>query len=237
MPEALLRVAGLRVAFGAREILHGVDFDVAAGESIALLGPNGSGKSTCLNALCGLAPVIGGSIRFGDTDITGWPVHRVVRQGMVQVSQSRDLFPDLSVEANLLLGAHTRAAGADERALPEIYALFPRLAERRGQSARSLSGGEQQMVAIGRALMGRPRLMLLDEPSGGLSPQLVAQTARTMSALRERGMTLLVVEQNLGLALTAADRYLVLRDGKVAQGGEVSALAGSYDDIVRSVYL
>ena len=236
MPEALLRVAGLRVAFGAREILHGVDFDVAEGESIALLGPNGSGKSTCLNALCGLAPVIGGSIRFGDTDITGWPVHRVVRQGMVQVSQSRDLFPDLSVEDNLLLGAHTRAAGA-ERALPEIYALFPRLAERRGQSARSLSGGEQQMVAIGRALLGRPRLMLLDEPSGGLSPQLVAQTARTMSALRERGMTLLVVEQNLGLALTAADRYLVLRDGKVAQGGEVSALAGSYDDIVRSVYL
>jgi branched-chain amino acid transport system ATP-binding protein len=237
MREPLLRVQGLRVAFGARDILRGVDFELAAGESVALLGPNGSGKSTCLNAISGLVAVAGGAVDVAGTRTSGWPVHRVVRHGVVQVSQSRDLFPDLSVEDNLRLGAHVRAPKDAEAQLPQVYGLFPRLTERRRQVVRTLSGGEQQMVAIGRALMSRPRLVLLDEPSGGLSPQLVADTARTMAALRDHGMTMLLVEQNLGLALKAADRYLILRDGLVAEGGAVSALAGSYDDIVRSIYL
>jgi branched-chain amino acid transport system ATP-binding protein len=233
MAEPLLRVTGLRVSFGAREILRGVDFALREGEAVALLGPNGSGKSTCLNAISGFAPIAGGTVEFAGARISGLPAHRVVRQGVVQVSQSRDLFPDLSVEDNLQLGAYTRDA-VDPA---EIYALFPRLTERCRQMVRTLSGGEQQMVAIGRALMSRPRLMLLDEPSGGLAPQLVADTARVLSALRSRGLTLLLVEQNLGLALKAADRYLVLRDGAVAEGGAVSALAGDYDDLVRAIYL
>ena len=237
MSDPMLRVTGLRVAFGPREILRGVDFVLAEGESVALLGPNGSGKSTCLNAISGLVPVSGGEIEFSKVRTTGWPVHRVVRHGIVQISQSRDLFPDLCVEDNLRLGGHTRDAAEAEGALPGIYALFPRLEERRRQAVRTLSGGEQQMVAIGRALMSGPRLVLLDEPSGGLSPQLVADTARTMAALRDRGMTMLLVEQNLGLALKTADRYLILRDGQVTEGGAVSALAGSYDDIVRTIYL
>jgi branched-chain amino acid transport system ATP-binding protein len=233
MAEPLLRVSGMRVSFGAREILRGADFVLRQGEAVALLGPNGSGKSTCLNAISGFAPIAGGTVEFGGVNIAGWPAHRIVRQGVVQVSQSRDLFPDLTVEDNLQLGGYTRKA-ADPA---EIYALFPRLEERRGQMVRTLSGGEQQMVAIGRALMSRPRLVLLDEPSGGLSPQLVADTARTLSALRSRGLTMLLVEQNLGLALKAADRYLVLRDGEVAEGGAVRALAGDYDDLVRAIYL
>jgi branched-chain amino acid transport system ATP-binding protein len=237
MPDPLLRVAGLRVAFGPREILRGLEFALAQGESVALLGPNGSGKSTCLNAISGLVAIAGGEIEVGGVRTAGWPVHRIVRHGVVQVSQSRDLFPDLSVEDNLRLGAHTRKPEDVETRLPQIYALFPRLEERRAQFVRTLSGGEQQMVAIGRALMSRPKLLLLDEPSGGLSPQLVADTARTMSALRDLGMTMLLVEQNLGLALKAADRYLILRDGEVADGGPVGALAGSYDDIVRAIYL
>ena len=237
MSDPLLRVAGLRVAFGPREILRGVAFSLAAGESVALLGPNGSGKSTCLNAISGLTAIAGGDVEVAGVRTSGWPVHRVVRHGVVQVSQSRDLFPDLSVEDNLLLGGYTRSAAEIESRLPEIYGLFPRLDERRLQVLRTLSGGEQQMVAIGRALMSGPRLLLLDEPSGGLSPQLVAETARTMTVLRDQGVTMLLVEQNLGLALKAADRYLILRDGEVADGGAVIALAGSYDDIVRSIYL
>ncbi|HZM35490.1 MAG TPA: ABC transporter ATP-binding protein [Burkholderiales bacterium] len=236
MPE-LLRVRGLKVAYGPREILRGVDFAVAEGESVALLGPNGSGKSTVLNALSGLAPVTGGKIFFNRRDIEMLPVHRVVREGIVQVSQSRDLFPDLSVEHNLILGAYTRAKDELRTTLAQVYEVFERLRERKEQPTRTLSGGEQQMVAIGRALMSRPRLMLLDEPSGGLSPQLVADTARTLARLRERGMTMLLVEQNLGLALKAAERYLILRDGLVAEGGSVKALTGGHDEIVRSIYL
>ena len=233
MAEPLLKVSGMRVSYGAREVLRGVDFTLQEGESVALLGPNGSGKSTCLNAISGFAPVVGGEVVIGGTRTSGWPAHRIVRHGVVQVSQARDLFPDLSVEDNLELGAYTQ--GAVDPA--DIYALFPRLNERRSQMVRTLSGGEQQMVAIGRALMSKPRLVLLDEPSGGLSPQLVADTARTLGALRSRGLTLLLVEQNLGLALKAADRYLVLRDGLVAEGGAVSALAGDYNDLVRAIYL
>ncbi|MGI8894260.1 MAG: ABC transporter ATP-binding protein [Casimicrobiaceae bacterium] len=237
MSDPLLRVAGLRVAFGSREILRGVEFVLTAGESVALLGPNGSGKSTCLNAISGLTAIAGGHVDVAGVRTSGWPVHRIVRHGVVQVSQSRDLFPDLAVEDNLRLGGHTRSAAEIESRVPEIYALFPRLAERRQQMVRTLSGGEQQMVAIGRALMSRPRLLLLDEPSGGLSPQFVAETARTMTALRDRGVTILLVEQNLGLALKAADRYLILRDGEVAEGGAVSALEGGYDDLVRAIFL
>ena len=233
MAEPLLKVSGLRVSYGAREVLRGVDFTLREGEAVALLGPNGSGKSTCLNAISGFAPVVGGEIHIKGTKTAGWPAHRIVRHGVVQVSQARDLFPDLSVEDNLELGAYTQDA-ADPA---DIYALFPRLNERRPQMVRTLSGGEQQMVAIGRALMSKPRLVLLDEPSGGLSPQLVADTARILSALRGRGLTMLLVEQNLGLALKAADRYLVLRDGTVAEGGAVSALAGDYNDLVRAIYL
>src|SRR4051812_7863889 len=176
MAEPLLQVSGLRVAYGTREVLRGIDFELEEGEAVALLGPNGSGKSTCLNAISGFAPITGGSIRFAGSKVSGWPMHRIVRAGIVQISQSRDLFPDLTVEDNLVLGGHTRA-GAE---LDDIYRLFPRLAERHAQMVRPLSGGEQQMVGIGPALASRPRLRLLDEPPGRPAPPLVPGAKPTL---------------------------------------------------------
>jgi len=240
MAETILAVRDLHVAYGSHQILRGVDFDVAEGEVVAMLGPNGAGKTTILNTICGFVKASAGRITLGgpDNDIIGQPPHRVFRQGVVQVSQARDLFPDLTVEDNLRLGAVVR--GDDdglEADLERVWTSFPRLAERRTQNARSLSGGEQQMAAIGRAVMGRPRILLLDEPSGGLAPLFVNEIGLIVESLKKAGTTMLLVEQNIALAFKIADRLLILRDGQVTDAGAVAALQGTNDEIVQRIYL
>jgi branched-chain amino acid transport system ATP-binding protein len=209
-----------------------VDLDIVEGEAVALLGANGSGKTTLLNALSGFVRPRRGSIRLDGMELAGLPPHRTFRQGVVQVSQARDLFPEMSVDENLRLGAWTKRGDA-ARLRDGVYASFPRLFERRGQMVRLMSGGEQQMVAIGRALMSEPRVLLLDEPSGGLAPAFVSDTAIVATLKRQR-VTMVMVEQNLRLALSVADRILVLRDGAVAEqrGGNADE-----EEIVRQIYL
>lgn len=237
MPDPLLIVRDLEAGYRNRPILFGVDFDVSQGEVVTLLGANGSGKSTALNTVSGFVRPSAGSIRLDGEEIGGQPTHVVFRCGVVQVSQARDLFPDLSVEDNLRLGAAVRGGERLEARLAEIYDYFPRLSERRSQRARTLSGGEQQMVAIGRALASEPKILLLDEPSGGLAPQFVNEITAIFTRLKAAGVTMLMVEQNINLALAVADRFIILRDGQVRDGGRADAMTGTKEDIVRSIYL
>jgi branched-chain amino acid transport system ATP-binding protein len=233
--EPTLAVEALSAGYGRVQVLHEVSFAVGRGEVVALLGANGSGKSTALNTISGFLRPMAGRIRLDGDDIGGRPPHQTFRRGVVQVSQGRDLFPDMSVEDNLRLGAAVRG---DARAgLGRVYELFPRLAERRRQTVRTMSGGEQQMVAVGRALMGDPRLLLLDEPSGGLAPAFVAEIGRTIERLKAARTTMLMVEQNVRLALAVADRFVALRDGRILVEGPVRELAGAPDDLVRRIYL
>jgi branched-chain amino acid transport system ATP-binding protein len=236
MPEALLIARGVEAGYRNRHILFGVDLDVYQGEAVVLLGANGSGKSTLLNAISGFVRLRRGSIRLGKVELAGQPPHRIFRHGVVQVSQARDLFPEMSVEENLRLGAWVRRSAAAQM-LETVYHSFPRLAERRAQSVRLMSGGEQQMVAIGRALMSEPKLLLLDEPSGGLAPAFVSEIAAIVAALKQQGVTLVMVEQNIRLALSTADRILVLRDGVVAEQHDVRNGAINEEQIVRQIYL
>jgi len=236
MPETLLAATGVEAGYPNKQILFGVDFTIADGEVVALLGANGSGKSTALNAVSGFVRPWAGSIRFGGTEISGLPPHEIFRRGIIQVSQARDLFADMSVEENLRLGAWVRR-GDEATLLEGVYGSFPRLAERRRQPVSLMSGGEQQMVALGRALMGRPKLLLLDEPSGGLAPAFVEEIAGIMRSLRESGTTMMLVEQNIRLALAVADRFLILRDGRVSQHHDFSSGTLDEEDIVRSIYL
>ena len=235
--DSLLSVEGLHVSYGTKEILHGIDYSVSEREVVAVLGANGSGKSTSLNTISGFVAPTAGRVVFDGTDITQLPAHRIFRLGVVQVSQSRDLFPDLSVEHNLRLGATVRNRDEAEEQLQVVFEYFPRLRERRRQQVRTLSGGEQQMVAIGRAVMAKPRLLLLDEPSGGLAPQFINEIGTIIQALKDNGSTMLMVEQNLALAFKVADRFIILRDGVVSDGGFVKSLQGNHDDIVRTIYL
>jgi len=231
----LLAVEGLIAGYGQIQILRGVDLAVRRGEVVALLGANGSGKSTALNTISGFIRPMAGRIRLDGQDIAGHPPHRTFRRGVVQVSQGRDLFPDMTVEDNLLLGAAIR--GDAHAGLERAYDLFPRLAARRQQSVRLMSGGEQQMVAIGRALMGDPTLLLLDEPSGGLAPVFVTEIGSVVQRLKDGGTTVLMVEQNVRLALAVADRFVALRDGQVLAHGPVVDLRGNYEDLARRIYL
>jgi branched-chain amino acid transport system ATP-binding protein len=233
MPDALLIARGVEAGYGSRQVLFGVDLDIVEGEAVALLGANGSGKSTLMNALSGFVRPRRGSIRLDGMELAGLPPHRTFRQGVVQVSQARDLFPEMSVDENLRLGAWTKRGDA-ARLRDGVYASFPRLFERRGQMVRLMSGGEQQMVAIGRALMSEPRVLLLDEPSGGLAPAFVSEIAAIVATLKRQRVTMVMVEQNLRLALSVADRILVLRDGAVAEqrGGNADE-----EEIVRQIYL
>jgi len=232
---ALLAVEGLVAGYGQIRILRGVDLAVQRGEVVALLGANGSGKSTALNTISGFIRPMAGRIRLDGQDIGGQPPHRTFKRGVVQVSQARDLFPDMTVEDNLQLGAAIR--GDAHAGLARAYELFPRLAARRRQAVRSMSGGEQQMVAIGRALMGDPTLLLLDEPSGGLAPVFVTEIGRVVQRLKAEGTTVLMVEQNVRLALAVADRFVALRDGMVLAQGPVADLRGNYEDLARRIYL
>jgi len=233
MPDALLSVRGVEAGYSGKQILAGIDLEVVIGESVALLGANGSGKSTLLNTLSGFVKPRRGSIRLGGEELAGLSPHRIFRRGIVQVSQARDLFPEMSVQENLRLGAWTRG-GDVTRLLQSVYQSFPRLAERRNQMVQLMSGGEQQMVAIGRALMSQPRLLLLDEPSGGLAPAFVSEIASIVTSLKRQQVTMVMVEQNLRLALSVADRIVVLRDGAVVQQQSVGL---SEEQIVRQIYL
>ncbi len=237
MPDPILSVKDIRVSYGKKEILQGASFDLAEGETLVLLGANGSGKSTCMNAISGFVSCTAGAIRFAGEEIQNKPPHETFRRGLVQVSQARDLFPDLTVEDNLRLGAHIRNRGETDGELERVFSTFPRLLERRTQRVRTLSGGEQQMVALGRAVMSRPRLLLLDEPSGGLSPQFVAEIGNIITRLKEDGATMLMIEQNIGLAFKVADRFIIMRDGTVADGGTVADYGTDHHEIVRSIYL
>ena len=237
MSESLLSIKGLHVSYGTKEVLRGIDYEVSEREVVAVLGANGSGKSTSLNTISGFVAALAGKIVFDGVDITNMPAHKIYRLGVIQVSQSRDLFPFLTVEHNLRLGGVIRNRAEIEMQLEKVFTYFPRLKERRRQLAQTLSGGEQQMVAIGRAVMAKPRLLLLDEPSGGLAPQFINEIGTIIQALKDEGATMLMVEQNLALAFKVADRFIILRDGTVSDGGFVKAMEGSQDDIVRTIYL
>lgn len=211
----LLRVRGLRAGYGRVEVLHGVDLSIREGEILAVVGANGAAKSTLINVLSGIVPAWDGEILWQGRPIRGQRPARIARAGLRQVPEGRRVFVDLSVEDNLRMGGYGRTRAEVNDSLAEIYALFPRLKERRGQLAGSLSGGEQQMVAIGRAVAGKPRLLMLDEPSMGLAPLVVAEIFRLIGMLKdELRMSILIVEQNARAALRLCDRAQVLSLGR-----------------------
>jgi branched-chain amino acid transport system ATP-binding protein len=232
----LLTVDNLTVAYGAIAALHGISLAVEAGEIVTLIGANGAGKSTTLRAISGMVTPAGGSVRFGDDDVTGRAPHLLVRQGMSHVPEGRGIFANLTVSENLDLGAYARhdkrAIAADrERAL----SLFPRVKERLKQVAGTLSGGEQQMLAIARALMARPKLLLLDEPSLGLAPQIVQTIFRIIRQINQEGVTVLLVEQNAHMALAVAHRAYVLQTGEIIKSDDAKKLLEDPD--VKKAYL
>ncbi len=233
----MLRVDDLEVRYGVIEALKGISLEVREGEVVTIIGGNGAGKSTLMKAVSGLEPVAAGRIRFGGTDITTLAGHRRVALGIAQSPEGRQVFADQSVRDNLLLGAyHRRASDADiEADIEAQYARFPRLRERRAQMAGTLSGGEQQMLAIGRALMARPRLLLLDEPSLGLAPLIVREIFGVIRSLRAQGVTILLVEQMAHQALGVADRAYVLETGRITLSGTGVELRR--DPRVRAAYL
>jgi branched-chain amino acid transport system ATP-binding protein len=233
---ALLQVREVDVAYGDVEVLHGLSLEVPEGAIVALLGSNGAGKTTMLRAIAGLRPPRRGEILFRGEPLSRVPAARRAEMGIALVPEGRELWPGLTVEENLLLGAYARAARRRAAAsLDRAYALFPRLKERRRQLAGSLSGGEQQMCAIGRALMSGPRLLMLDEPSLGLAPMVVDQVFATIGELHAGGMTVLLVEQNLRKALEIAQRGTVIETGRVKLCGTNRELLASPE--VRSAYL
>jgi branched-chain amino acid transport system ATP-binding protein len=221
----LLEILDLKVSYGAVKALDGLSLSVPQGAIVALLGANGSGKTTAIRAITGLAAPQAGRILLDGRPLTGLPPHAVVRRGVAVVPEGRRIFINLSVHENLLLGGYVRRdKDSLARDLDEIYDTFPRLAERRGQPAGTLSGGEQQMLALGRALMSRPRLLLLDEPSLGLAPLLVREVFKIVSRLNQRGVTILLVEQNATAALQIAGRGYVLETGRVVLTGSGAEL-------------
>jgi branched-chain amino acid transport system ATP-binding protein len=231
----MLDVRGLRSAYGRIEVLKGVSFEVKAGEVVALVGSNGAGKTTLLRALSGVQPITGGEIRFQGERIERATPHRRVRLGIAQSPEGRQVFGPLSVEDNLRLGAYVRRDDEIEADRDRVYAMFPVLAEKRHLPAGGLSGGQQQMLAIGRALMARPKLLLLDEPSLGLSPVLVDQILDAIVSLRNEAMTILLVEQNASAALAIADRGYVLETGNIVHSGAGAALLA--DPSIKAAYL
>ncbi len=232
----MLEVSGLRVAYGGINAVKGIDLAVRRGELVTLIGANGAGKTTTLKALAGLLHPAGGTVRYEDADVTAMPAHRLVRRGLALVPEGRGVFPRLTVEENLAMGAYVRRDAAHVRAdRDRAYALFPRLAERRRQFAGTLSGGEQQMLAIARALMSQPRLLLLDEPSMGLAPIMVQRIFETIKAVASEGVTLLLVEQNARVALEISDRGYVMESGRIVLADEARKLL--VNEQVRHAYL
>lgn len=232
----LLSVQSFHVHYGAVEAVRGIDFEIREGEIIALLGANGAGKSSTLNALVGLVPVAAGTVQFAGQDITDNAPETLAPAGLTLSPEGRRVFGTLSVAENLLMGAYgIRDKAAIAAAWERVYSLFPILHERRDQFAGTLSGGQQQMLAVGRALMSNPRLLLLDEPSLGLAPKIVEQVFELIMLLRDQGVTLAVVEQNVAMALEVADRGYLMSGGKIVTSGTATELAQS--DALHSAYL
>jgi branched-chain amino acid transport system ATP-binding protein len=220
----MLEVKGLRGGYGQVEVLRGIDLEIRPGEIVAVLGSNGAGKSTFNNTVCGLLPAFGGSITFDGRDITRSRAADIVAAGLVQAPEGRRVFPDLTVRENLLLGGYRRGRAHRDRNMERALAVFPRLAERMSQRAGTLSGGEQQMLAIGRALMAEPRLLILDEPSLGLAPLLVEEMFALIGRLNREGLSILLVEQNVAQSLEVARRAYVLENGACAFQGTPAEL-------------
>ena len=232
----MLEVRGVATFYGAIQALHGVDLDVARGEIVTLIGANGAGKSTLLMTICGSPKARSGSIKFDGNEISQLRTHEIVRRGVAQVPEGRRIFPRMTVFENLQMGAIITDPAHFQKDLDRVFAMFPRLAERRDQRGGTLSGGEQQMLAIGRALMSRPRLLLLDEPSLGLAPLIVRQIFDAIGKIaREEGVTIFLVEQNAFHALRLADRGYVLVNGRVRLSGTGKELLSNQE--VRAAYL
>jgi branched-chain amino acid transport system ATP-binding protein len=231
----LLAVRGLKSGYGRLAVLHGIDIDVGAGDIVALLGSNGAGKSTFASTLSGIVRASAGSILFGGQDLAGATPARVVQAGLVQVPEGRRIFPNLDVAENLALGAYRRGRERRDENLARVYRLFPRLEQRARQRAGTLSGGEQQMLAIGRAMMAEPVLLVLDEPSLGLSPMLVDQMFGLIGELNLAGVAILLVEQNVGASLQVAGRAYVMENGRILFSGTSGELLDS--DELRRAYL
>jgi branched-chain amino acid transport system ATP-binding protein len=232
---SLLSVRGLRAGYGAINVLHDIELDVESGELVVILGANGAGKTTTMRSISGTIPRHG-TITFEGEDITSAPPEQIVRMGIAQVPQGRGTFPELTVEENLRIGAYTRKDKEVGLDIDLWYETFPRLSERRGQRAGSLSGGEQQMLAIARALMARPKLLLCDEPSLGLAPLITKELFNIIGGLHDRwGISVLLVEQNANLAMHIAKRVYLLETGRIVASGDAETIAN--DDSIRKAYL
>jgi branched-chain amino acid transport system ATP-binding protein len=231
--ETLLTVDAICAGYLGQDVVHDVHLTLAEGEVVGVIGSNGAGKTTLFRAICGLIGRSRGRVRLGDEDITGWRAHRIARAGIAYVPAERHLFPEMSVRDNLSLGAYPRRPDPERMAL--VFDLFPRLGERARQHAGTMSGGEQQMLAVGRALMSDPRLLMLDEPSTGLAPKLAAEAYAALGQLRRQGLTILVAEQQVPMALGLADRAYVLENGRVELEGTSADLTRNPE--VRRAYL
>ena len=231
----MLKVNDINVYYGAIHAIKGVSFQVSEGEVVTLIGANGAGKSTILNTVCGLLRSRTGSVEFLGKNLASLPAHKIVELGMAHVPEGRRIFQQMTVEENLEMGAYTQARSTIEPGLERVYGQFPRLKERRRQVAGTLSGGEQQMLAMGRGLMSGPRLLMLDEPSMGLAPILVEQIFEIIRQLHKAGVTILLVEQNAQMALSVADRGYVLETGKIVATGAGADLLR--DEAVKKAYL
>ena len=232
----LLEVRKLAVAYGGIQAVTGIDPTVGDGELVCLIGANGAGKTTTLKGICGLLPVRSGSVHYVGADVTGRPAFELVRRGLAMVPEGRGVFGALTIEENLAMGAYARRDRDGVRAdVERVFGLFPRLKERRRQTAGTLSGGEQQMLAMGRALMSRPRLLLLDEPSMGLAPLMVQKVFETIVAVSREGVTILLIEQNAKLALEVSGRGYVMESGEITLSGPAATML--HDPKVRAAYL
>jgi len=231
----MLEIRALRGGYGGVEVLRGLDLEIRGGEIVALLGSNGAGKSTLNNTVCGLQPAFGGSVAFEGRDITRAGYTAIVASGLIQVPEGRRVFPNLTVHENLALGAYLRGRPQRERNLERVFAIFPRLKERLAQRAGTLSGGEQQMLAIGRGLMAEPKLLILDEPSLGLSPILVEELFGLIGRLNREGLAILLVEQNVGQSLEIAHRAYVMEQGAIQFHGTPAELLANPD--LKRTYL
>jgi branched-chain amino acid transport system ATP-binding protein len=236
MTGILLALRNVAISYGGIRAVKGIDLEVARGELVCLIGTNGAGKTTTLKGICGLLPLTTGTIEYDGADVTGRPAFELVRKGLALVPEGRGMFGALTIDENLTMGAYARRdRPVIAQDVERVFALFPRLMERRKQTAGTLSGGEQQMLAIARAMMSRPRMLLLDEPSMGLAPLMVQKVFETILDVAQEGVTILLVEQNAKLALDVADRGYVMESGEVTLAGKASSLL--HDPKVRAAYL